>query len=133
MLAAVETLELSLRAADAMIATASFDRDAMRRAATAGHAIGTALAEKLMRAGVPFRDAHHRVGQLVAQADQRGIDLSEVPDAQLEAVLPELEGRNPIMPTLEEAVAGADVIGGTAPARVRAALEATMQRLGMSA
>jgi argininosuccinate lyase len=133
MLAAVETLELSLRAADAMIATASFDRDAMRRAATAGHAIGTALAEKLMRAGVPFRDAHHRVGKLVATADERRLDLSELPSAELEAALPELEGRNPMMPTLEEAVAGADVIGGTAPARVRAALEATMQRLGMSA
>jgi argininosuccinate lyase len=133
MLAAVETLELSLRAADAMIATASFDREAMRRAARAAHAIATALAEKLVRAGVSFRDAHHRVGKLVATADERRLDLSELPSAELEAALPELEGRNPMMPTLEEAVAGADLIGGTAPARVRAALEATMRRLGISA
>jgi len=133
MLAAVETLDLSLRAANAMIATATFDREAMRRAATAGHAIATALAEKLVRADVPFRDAHHRVGRLVATADRRGIDLSELPEEELEAALPELNGSDGIMPTLDEAVAGADVIGGTAPARVRAALEATMLRLGMSA
>jgi argininosuccinate lyase len=133
MLAAVETLDLSLRAADAMLATATFDRAAMRRAATAGHAIATALAEKLVRAGVPFRDAHHRVGRLVAAADERNIDLSELPEAELEAALPELHASGRIMPTVEEAVGGADVIGGTAPARVRAALEATLLRLGMSA
>ena len=133
MLAAAETLDLSLRAADAMIATASFDRDAMRRAATAGHGIATALAEKLLRAGVPFRDAHHRVGGLVASAEARGLDLSQLPAAELAAALPELKDSDPIIPTLEAAVAGADVIGGTAPRRVKAALEATMQRLGMSA
>ena len=133
MLAAAETLDLSLRAADAMIATASFDRDAMRRAATAGHGIATALAEKLLRAGVPFRDAHHRVGGLVASAEARGLDLSQLPAAELAAALPELKDSDPIIPTLEAAVAGADVIGGTAPRRVNAALEATMQRLGMSA
>ena len=129
MLAAVETLELSLKAADAMIATATFDREAMRRAAARGHGIATALAEKLVRAGVPFRDAHHRVGALVAQADARNLDLTEFPHQELSAALPELKDHDPIMPTLEEAVAAADVIGGTAPRRVEAALAATLARL----
>ncbi|MEO8511290.1 MAG: argininosuccinate lyase [Chloroflexota bacterium] len=132
MFAAVETLEISLRAADAMIATATFDREAMRRAAARGHGTATALAEKLVRAGVPFRDAHHRVGALVAQADAANLDLSELPQPDLAAALPELKDHDPIMPTLEEAVAAADVIGGTAPRRVEAALAATLARLEAS-
>lgn len=130
MLIAVETLALSLKAADAMIATATFDRDAMRRTAIRGHGVATALAEKLVRAGVPFRDAHHRIGALVAQADARNLDLAELPRDELKTALPELKDHDPIMPTLEEAVAAADVIGGTAPRRVAAALAATLKRLG---
>lgn len=129
MLSAVETLELSIRVTQAMIATAAFDREAMRRAAERGHGVATALAERLMRAGVPFRDAHHRVGALVSQAEERGLDLSQLPEAELGAALPELAGHDRIMPTLEEAVAAADVAGGTAPSRVISAVEAAAMRL----
>ena len=111
------------------IATLHFDRAAMRRAASGGHALATALADRLLRAGVPFRSAHRRVGELVAVAEARGCDLSELPPAELRAALPELADQASPMPTLDEAVAAADVHGGTAPHRVRAALSATAQRL----
>jgi argininosuccinate lyase len=129
MLDAVATYELCLRVTDAMVASLTFDRGAMRAAAGRGHALATALAERLVRSGVPFREAHRRVGRLVAVADGRGCDLGDLPQAELRTALPELGADEPIMPTLEEAIAAADVAGGTAPTRVRAALQAAAARL----
>jgi len=126
---AADSLELCSQVLTGAIATLHFDRAAMRRAASGGHALATALADRLLRAGVPFRSAHRRVGELVAVAEARGCDLSELPPAELRAALPELADQASPMPTLDEAVAAADVHGGTAPHRVRAALIATAQRL----
>ncbi|MCC6617948.1 MAG: argininosuccinate lyase [Chloroflexi bacterium] len=129
MLDAIESLELSLAAVDGMLRTVTFDRDAMRRAAGAGHALATAVAERLVRSGVPFRDAHWRVGSLVARAEELNCDLYELPPDELRAALPELADLPNPIPTLEEAVAAADVGGGTHPARVRASLQDLEERL----
>jgi argininosuccinate lyase len=130
MLETLGSLELCLRAADGMLAEVSFDRDAMAAAATGGHALSTALAERLTAAGVPFRDAHWRVGELVAGAEARGCDLSELPEEELRAALPELGNYATILPTLSQALQAADLPGGTAPDRVRAALRIVKERLG---
>ena len=66
-----------------------------RRAAGSGHALATALAERMLRAGVPFREAHWRVGDLVAEAETPGCDLAELPMDQLRAALPELADPDP--------------------------------------
>jgi argininosuccinate lyase len=128
----VASLELCLKAMTDMLAGVTFDADAMRHAAGRGHALSTALAERLVRAGIPFRDAHWRVGELVAHADAAGCDLSELPLAQLRQALPELADHDPIIPTLAEAIAAADVPGGTAPKRVRAALADARERISRS-
>ena len=130
MLETIASLELSLEAVDGMVAEAGFDRDRMAAAAASGHALATALAERLVAAGVPFRDAHWRIGELVAEAEERGCDLAELPTERLREVLPELAHQDPIIPTLADAVAAADVVGGTAPDRVRQALNAAKERLG---
>ena len=70
-------------------------------------------------AGCPFRDAHRRVGRLVAAAEEAGVDLGDLPADPLNEALPELDGASE--PTLEDAVAAPDVHGGTAPERVREA------------
>jgi argininosuccinate lyase len=129
MLETVVSLELCLRAADQMLAELEFKRDAMAAAATAGHALATALAERLVAAGVPFRDAHWRVGEVVALAEERGSDLGALPEDELRALLPELGSRAPLIPTLDEALAAADLPGGTAPDRVREALHSVKERL----
>ena len=123
------SLELCLAAMDDMLAGVTFDPAAMAAAAGGGHALSTALAERLLRAGVPFRDAHWRVGELVASAEAAGCDLAELPRDALAAALPELADLDPIVPTLAEAVAAADLPGGTAPNRVRAALDAARERI----
>lgn len=130
MLETIGSLELCLRAMDGMLAEVAFDREAMAAAAASGHALSTALAERLTRAGVPFRDAHWRVGELVALAEDRGCDLSELPADELRELLPELAGEPALVPTVREALDAADLPGGTAPARVREALHATKERLG---
>jgi argininosuccinate lyase len=68
----------------------------------------------------------------VAQADAAGCDVTELPLAQLRESLPELSDHDPIMPTLAEAIAAADVPGGTAPNRVRAALADARERIHRS-
>jgi argininosuccinate lyase len=125
----VASLELCLAAMDDMLAGVTFDPDAMAAAARGGHALSTALAERLLRAGVPFRDAHWRVGELVATAEAAGCDLADLPRDALAGALPELAHLDPIVPTLAEAVAAADLPGGTAPNRVRAALAAVRERI----
>jgi argininosuccinate lyase len=129
MQAGVASLELCLAGMDDMLAGTTFDADAMAAAAGSGHALSTALAERLLRAGVPFRDAHWRIGELVARAESAGCDISELPETDLRAALPELADHDPIIPDLAEAVAAADVPGGTAPGRVRAALDDVLERI----
>jgi argininosuccinate lyase len=130
MLDAISSLELCLRAMDGMIAEVSFDREAMAAAAVSGHALATALAERLTRTGVPFRDAHWRIGELVALAEARGCDLADLPPDELRQHMPELADQPNLIPTLTEALNAADLPGGTAPARVRDALHAVKERLG---
>ena len=125
----IASLELCLSAMDEMLSGVTFDAEAMAAAAQSGHALATALAERLLRAGVPFRDAHWRVGELVARAEAAGCDLTELPAEQLRDALPELAELDPIVPTLAEAIAAADLPGGTAPNRVRAALDAARERI----
>jgi argininosuccinate lyase len=128
MLDAVADLELSIEVVDELFAAVAFDREAMRVAATRGHGLAVGLAERLLAAGVPFRAAHRRVGELVATADELGVDLAELSDAELRGALPELARSPTIIPTLDEALAAADVVGGTAPHRVEAAMRAAAAR-----
>ncbi len=126
-----------------MVETLSVDRDAMRRAASEGFTTATAVADALVRRGVPFREAHHVVGRLVAAAEVSGIALTELADGVIVAALAEsrdsgvmgLAG-DPELPAalreaamLDAALASCDVIGGTAPRRVAEALAASRARL----
>jgi argininosuccinate lyase len=126
---AVESAQLCLDVMAGLIGTLKFDRERMRAAASAGHARAVLLADRLVARGVPFRDAHRRLGRLVASAEDAGVDLGDLPEDILRDALPELDGD--VRPTIEEAVVAADVHGGTAPDRVRAALAAARTRLGM--
>ena len=125
---AVDSARLCLEVMSGVIAGLAFDRERMRAAAEGGHARAVILADRLVAVGVPFRDAHRRVGRLVATAEEAAVDLAALSADELAAALPELDGAP--MPSLEESVAAADVHGGTAPRRVRAALDATRERLG---
>ena len=128
MLDASASLELCLAVMNGMLRTVTFERARMAAAARASHVTATALADRLVQAGVPFRTAHHRVGALVATAEEAGVGVDELPAVELSSALPELAGLAAPVPTLDEALAAPDVAGGTAPRRVAEALAIAQAR-----
>jgi len=140
---AVAVYEASLGVLAGMMETLAVDRERMRAAADEGYTTATAVADALVRRGVPFRVAHHVVGSLVAQAEDAGLGLAEVPDAMIglalgasgdagAAALAAEEGIGDGLraaASVDAALATCDVIGGTAPTRVAGALRAARRRL----
>jgi argininosuccinate lyase len=140
---AVATLEGSLGVMAGLVETLTVDRDRMRAAAAEGYTTATAVADALVRRGVAFRSAHHVVGSLVAVAEGRRAPLEALTDAEIAGALGASDDQ--VARTLgadvgigamlraaasvDAALAASDVTGGTAPGRVRAALEAAQARL----
>jgi argininosuccinate lyase len=90
----VRTLSLMLPALAGAVASLTFDSDNLARAASDEALVATDLADHLVRTGVSFRDAHERVGELVARAQSSGLPLSEVvADALGEAARAVLDAR----------------------------------------
>ena len=141
---AIAAWEGSLGVMAGLITTLAVDRERMRAAAGEGYTTATAVADALVRRGVPFRVAHHVVGSLVAQAEGEGIGLEAMPDAMIGGALAAVDdetarglaAENGIgdqirqAASIEGAVETCDVIGGTAPGRVADALAAARARLG---
>ena len=124
---AIDSARLCLDVMSGVMAGVAFDSEQIRAAAGGGRERAVILADRLVARGVAFRDAHRRVGQLVATAETSGVDLADLPAGVLDEALPELDGAT--TPGLAEAVAAADVHGWTAPHRVRVALSAARERL----
>ena len=80
---AVDTLELSLAAAEGMVATISFDRARLEAAASDELLAATDVADLLVRRGMPFREAHGIVAGLVRSALDQGKKLSELTAQEL--------------------------------------------------
>ena len=100
-----------------------FDRDALRRATERGMLTATDLADHLARRGVPFREAHEIVGRLVRERLAQKKDLADVTFEELRAVDPRF-GESAVDETdVSRSLASRSSPGGTAPDRVRAAIE----------
>ena len=142
--ASVRALEDSLGVMAGLVDTLAVDRTRMREAAGKGYTTATSVADALVRAGVPFRSAHHVVGTLVAAAEGRGVTLDEVTDPEIAAALtgaddplaadlasdPGIGSAVRSAATVEGALAVLDVHGGSAPNRVREQLTSARARLG---
>ena len=120
---AVDTLELSLAAADGMLKAITFDRERMAEAAADEFLAATDVADLLVRRGMPFRAAHGIVAGVVRSALEQGKSLSELSREDLAERSPELDDEfyEQLAPgsSLERKVSE----GGTALARVREQLE----------
>ena len=141
---AVGTWEASLGVMAGLVTTLTVDRERMRAAAGEGYTTATAVADALVRRGVPFRVAHHIVGSLVAEAEGEGIGLDAIPDSMIGLVLgavgddtaralasePGIGDEIRAAASVEGALETCDVVGGTAPHRVAEALAAARVRLG---
>jgi len=90
---AIDTLELCLRVAAEMLDGIRFNRERMSAAASDEFIAATDVADTLVRAGVPFREAHRIVGGIVRAAVERGKKLSELTEEELRELAPQLDGR----------------------------------------
>ncbi len=117
---AADNLMLALAAMDGMVRDMSANRDSLAAAAGSGFSTATDLADWCVRAqGMPFRDAHHVTGALVAMAEAKGCDLPDLSLADMQTVNPDITEDVFSVLTVEASVASRTSYGGTAPAQVR--------------
>ena len=126
----VDTLADTLRIMAEMVGGITVKAQAMERAALRGYATATDLADYLVKKGLPFRDAHEAVAHAVKVALHRGVDLAELPLAELQAMQPKIEADVRQVLTLHGSLNARNVLGGTAPAQVRAQIDRHRARLG---
>ena len=125
---AADTLLSSLEMMAGMIPTLEFRVEKMRSAAESGFLLATELADYLAAKGVPFRDAHGIVHALVESAIADGKELRDLTLDDYNRASPHFE-QDILNITVESAIAKRDIIGGTAPNRVRDAIAAARARL----
>jgi argininosuccinate lyase len=125
----VDSLALCLAAMAGMVGDLKPERARLAAATAAGFLTATDLADWLVRVlDLPFREAHHITGSLVAKAEAAGCDLAELPLAELQSVEPRITEDVYTVLSVEASVASRRSFGGTAPERVRAAVAAARER-----
>ena len=124
-----ETLIGTLRVLAGALGEVSFDEERMRAALEGDPFIlATDYADHLTRQGLPFREAHQVVGELVRRCEGEGRSLGELSLGELQAAHPSF-GEEAVGLSVEQSLAARDVPGGTAPGRVAQALAEARARL----
>ena len=127
---AADNLMLALAAMTGMLSDLHANRDRLEAAAGSGFSTATDLADWLVReAGLPFRDAHHVTGALVAMAEASGVDLPDLTLAQMQSVNPAITEDVYKVLGVHNSVASRTSYGGTAPAQVRAQIARWKEKL----
>ncbi|CUS08559.1 unnamed protein product [Tuber aestivum] len=101
-----------------------------KKAALRGYATATDLADYLVKKGLPFRDAHETVAHAVKAATTHAVDLSELPLAVLQEFNPSIEKDVYDCLSLRGSLNARNILGGTAPAQVKAQIARHRARLG---
>jgi argininosuccinate lyase len=128
---AADSLMLALAAMEGMVRLMEPQGAALRRAAGAGFATATDLADWLVRRlGLPFREAHHVTGALVKRAEAKGCDLAALTLAEMQELCPGIQPEVNDILGLDNSVASRASYGGTAPAQVRAQIARWRAALG---
>ena len=127
---AADNLMLALTAMAGMVADMTAQRDNLKAAAASGFSTATDLADWLVRElGLPFRQAHHVTGALVATAEAEGCDLPDLTLAQMQKEHADIRADVFDVLGVENSVASRTSYGGTAPMQVRAQIERWKERL----
>jgi argininosuccinate lyase len=127
---AFRTLALSLTAMTGMVRDIEPDVARMRQAAAEGFSTATDLADWLTRTlKLPFREAHHVTGRIVAKAAAAGVALEKLPLATMQAIEPRITKAALGVLSAENSVKSRAVYGGTAPKNVRAQAKRWLKRL----
>ena len=126
---AADALGIAIATMAGMVSDMQPNPNAMRQALNNGFPTATDLADYLVRElGIPFREAHHISGSIVALAAERGVDLDAVPLADMQAIEPLITAEVIGILKVENAVATRRSFGGTAPAEVSARIADAKKR-----
>jgi argininosuccinate lyase len=118
---ALAALSLSISAMTGMVRDITPEVARMKKAAGEGYATATDLAEWLARTlQLPFRDAHHVTGRIVATAAAAGVPLHRLPLARMQEVEPRITEEVFSVLAVDRSVRSRTSFGGTAPKNVRA-------------
>ena len=128
---AADTLMLALAAMEGMVRDMTANRANLERAAASGFSTATDLADWLVRAlGLPFREAHHVTGSLVALAEKKGCDLPDLSLPEMTSVHAGITQEVYSVLGVRNSVGSRQSYGGTAPEQVRAQIARWRERLG---
>jgi argininosuccinate lyase len=127
---AFAALSLAIRAMTGMVTDLTPDPERMSRAAGDGYATATDLADWLVRTlKMPFREAHHVTGRIVAEAAADGVALHEMPLQAMQAIEPRISRDALAALTVDSSVRSRTSFGGTAPKNVRAQAKSWLKKL----
>jgi argininosuccinate lyase len=127
---ALGALKLAIAAMTGMVRDMEPDVARMKEAAGEGYSTATDLADWLVRTlKLPFREAHHVTGRIVAKAAEAGVALDKLPLAAMQAIEPRITKAVYEVLSVEKSVQSRAVYGGTAPKNVRAQAKRWLKRL----
>ncbi|MEM1305932.1 MAG: argininosuccinate lyase [Pseudomonadota bacterium] len=127
---ALDSFDIALAAMTGMAADLEPVPDRMRQAAGSGFSTATDLADWLVRElGLPFRDAHHVTGTLVAKAEEKGCGLEDLTVSDMQAVQPRITADIFKVLGVDNSVRSRTSFGGTAPQLVRKSARSWRRRL----
>jgi len=127
---ALSALALSIAAMAGMIADLEPDTARMKKAAGEGYATATDLADWLVRTlNIPFREAHHITGRIVAKASADSVALHRLPIAAMKAIEPRISDDVFTVLSVDKSVKSRTSFGGTAPKNVRAQAKKWLKKL----
>jgi len=128
---AADNLMLALAAMEGMVRDMAARTDNLEAAAGSGFSTATDLADWLVRVlDMPFREAHHVTGALVAKAEAKGCDLPDLSLTEMQEVHGEITASVYDVLGVHNSVASRVSYGGTAPSQVRAQVARWKERLG---
>jgi argininosuccinate lyase len=127
---AFAALSLAIRAMTGMVIDMVPEQVRMKIAAGEGYATATDLADWLVRSlKMPFRDAHHVTGRIVALASTQGVALHELPVKAMQGIEPKITAEVLGVLSVEASVKSRVSFGGTAPKNVMAQAKSWLKRL----
>jgi argininosuccinate lyase len=127
---ALAALVLSIAAMTGMVADLAPDTSRMKKAAGEGYATATDLADWLVRTlKIPFREAHHLTGRIVAKAAEANLPLHRLPLATMREIEPRIGEDVFTVLSVDRSVKSRTSFGGTAPKNVRSQAKKWLRKL----
>jgi argininosuccinate lyase len=127
---ALAALVLSIAAMTGMVSDLAPDTSRMKKAAGEGYATATDLADWLVRTlKIPFREAHHLTGRIVAKAAETNVSLHRLPLAAMREIEPRISEDVFTVLSVDRSVKSRVSFGGTAPKNVRSQAKKWLRKL----